>query len=436
MNAPYSGPTPTARAVALDLLAAVLWRRQALDEALAGQRGLPLLEPRDRAFARQLVATTLRRLGQIDALIAQALTTPLPQRARPVTDILRLGVAQLAFLRTAPHAAVSTAVDLVEAVGHPKMKGLVNGVLRHLGRVSEGFIAVQDAARLNTPEWLWQSWCTTYGETLTRAIAAAHVKDPPLDLSVRDASATADWAVRLEAQMLPTGTLRRSDVGVVAALPGYSDGAWWVQDAAAALPARLFGNVGGRNILDLCAAPGGKTAQLAAAGARVLALDRSPSRIGRLRENLARLSLPAEALVADVTVWRPAEPASLMLLDAPCTATGTIRRHPDIPHLKTDADVKRLASLQAQLLDAAVAMLAPGGILIYGVCSLEAAEGPHQVEQLLARGAPMRRRPIDAREIGGLRQCITEDGDLRSLPCHLADQGGLDGFYAARLVRS
>ncbi len=436
MSAPLSGPRPTARAVALDLLAAVLSRRQALDEALAGQRALPLLEPRDRAFARQLVATTLRRLGQIDALIAQALTTPLPQRARPVSDILRLGVAQLAFLRTPAHAAVSTAVDLVEAVGHPKMKGLVNGVLRRLARVGEGLIAVQDAARLNTPDWLWQSWCATYGETLTRAIAAAHVKDPPLDLSVRDAAAVPDWAVRLEAQMLSTGTLRRPDVGLVAELPGYGDGAWWVQDAAAALPVRLFGNVSGKNILDLCAAPGGKTAQLAAAGAHVLAVDRSPSRIGRLRENLARLSLVTESLVADVTVWRPAAPAPLILLDAPCTATGTIRRHPDIPHLKTGADVMRLTSLQAQLLDAAVAMLAPGGTLIYGVCSLEAEEGPRQVEQLLARGAPVRRRPIEAGEIGGLKQCITDDGDLRSLPCHLADQGGLDGFYAARLRRA
>lgn len=435
MSAPYSGPRPTARAVALDLLAAVLWRRQALDEALAGQRGLLLLEPRDRAFARQLVATTLRRLGQIDALIAEALTTPLPQRARPVSDILRLGVAQLGFLRTPPHAAVSTAVDLVDAIGHPKMKGLVNGVLRRLARISEGLIAVQDAARLNTPDWLWQSWCASYGETLARAIAAAHVKDPPLDLSVRDASAAADWAVQLEAQILPTGTLRRPDVGLVATLPGYSDGAWWVQDAAAALPARLLGDVSGKNILDLCAAPGGKTAQLAAAGAHVLAIDRSPSRIGRLRENLGRLSLAAESLVADATVWRPAEPAALILLDVPCTATGTIRRHPDIPHLKTDADVKRLTSLQAQLLDAAVAMLAPGGVLIYGVCSLEAEEGQNQVVQLLTRGAPVRRRPIDAGEIGGLRQCITDDGDLRCLPCHLADQGGLDGFYAARLVR-
>jgi len=435
MSQPSHGPPPTARAAALDLLAAVLSRRQALDEALAGHRGLPLLEPRDRAFTRQLVATTLRRLGQIDTLIAQALTAPLPHRARPVSDILRLGVAQLAFLRTPPHAAVSTAVDLVEAAGHPKMKGLVNGVLRRLARVSDALIAVQDAARLNTPEWLWQSWCLTYGETATRAIAAAHLKDPPLDLGVRDASAIADWAARLEAEILPTGTLRRPDVGLVAELPGFSDGAWWVQDAAAALPALLLGPVSGKRVLDLCAAPGGKTAQLAAAGARVLAVDRSPSRIGRLRENLGRLGLASQSVVADVTEWRPAEPASLILLDAPCTATGTIRRHPDIPHLKTGADVARLASLQARLLDAAVAMLAPGGTLIYGVCSLEAEEGPRQVEQLQARGAPVRRVPVEAAEIGGLKQCITDEGDLRSLPCHLADQGGLDGFYAARLRR-
>jgi 16S rRNA (cytosine967-C5)-methyltransferase len=421
--------------VALDLLAAVLARRQALDEALAAHRGLPLLAPRDRGFARQLVATTLRRLGQIDALLAHALDAPLPDRARPVMDLLRLGVAQLVFLGTPSHAAVSTAVDLVEAIGHPKMKGLINAVLRRIAREGEALLALQDAARLNTPDWLWQSWIAAYGNNVTRAIAAAHVKDPPLDFTVRDAAAEAGWASLLEAQSLPTGTLRRAETGPVTELPGYAEGAWWVQDAAAALPVRLFGNVAGRTVLDLCAAPGGKTAQLAAAGAQVVAVDRSPARVARLRDNLARLSLKAECRIADVVTWRPADPAPLVLLDAPCTATGTIRRHPDIPHLKGPEDVARLTQLQARLLDAAVAMLVPGGTLVYGVCSLEAAEGRAQIEALLARGAPLRRKPIAASEIGGLDQCLTPEGDLRSLPSHLADRGGLDGFYAARLVR-
>jgi 16S rRNA (cytosine967-C5)-methyltransferase len=439
MAAPSVGATgaaPSARAVALDLLGSVLWRRQALDEALAAHRGLPLLEPRDRAFARQLVATTLRRLGQIDALIAHAMAEPLPERARPVTDILRLGVAQLAFLGTPSHAAVSTAVDLVETIGHRKMKGLVNAVLRRLAREAEGLVASQDAARLNTPDRLWESWCAAYGEAATREIAAAHVKDPPLDLTLRDPSAIEDWATRLGGTVLPTGTIRRADAGLVTELPGYADGGWWVQDAAASLLARLLRDVAGKTVIDLCAAPGGKTAQLAAAGARVIAVDRSPSRVVRLKENLSRLSLAADCVIADAATWRPAEPASQILLDAPCTATGTIRRHPDIPHLKSVADVARLTQLQRRLLEAAAAMLAPGGTLIYGVCSLEVEEGPRQIEQLLARGAPMMRSPIAAGEIGGLAACITSDGDLRTLPHHLAERGGLDGFYAARLTKT
>ncbi len=435
MSEPLAGARPSARVVALELLAAVLWRRRALDEALAGHRGLLSLEPRDRAFARQLVATTLRRLGQIDALIAHALSAPLPDRARPVSDVLRIGVAQLAFLGTPSHAAVSTAVDLVEAIGHPKMKGLVNAVLRRLTREVEGLVAAQDAVRLNTPDWLWRSWCSAYGETTTRAIVVAHVKDPPLDVTPRDGRAAADWASQLNGAVLQTGTIRRDEAGLVTELPGYAEGAWWIQDAAASLPARLLGDVAGKRAVDLCAAPGGKTAQLAAMGARVLAVDRSPARMTRLRDNLERLALSAEYIIADAADWRPPQPVPLVLLDAPCTATGTIRRHPDIAHLKSPDDVARLALLQARLLDGAVSMLAPGGTLIYGVCSLEAEEGPRQIEAVLARGAPVRRHPIDAAEIGGLALCISGDGDLRTLPCHLAEQGGLDGFYAARLVR-
>lgn len=434
MSAPLSGAAPTARAVAHELLAAVLWRRQALDEALPAHRGLAALDPRDRAFTRQLVATTLRRLGQIDALIAHGLSAPLPDRARPVTDVLRLGVAQLAFLGTPGHAAVSTSVDLVDAVGHRKMKGLVNAVLRRLARESEALIATQDAARLNTPDWLWQSWSTAYGETTTRAIAAAHWRDPPLDITPRDPAA-ADWATVLGGVALPTGTIRRAETGPVTELPGYADGAWWVQDAAASLPARLFGTIAGQRVVDLCAAPGGKTAQLAAMGARVVAVDRSPARVTRLRQNLARLSLDAETVIADAVTWRPREKVQRVMLDAPCTATGTIRRHPDIQHLKSPEDVARLAPLQARLLDAAVDMLTPGGTLVYGVCSLEAEEGPRQIEALLAR-APVRRVPIAAGEIGGLGQCITHDGDVRTLPSHLSDRGGLDGFYVARLEKT
>jgi 16S rRNA (cytosine967-C5)-methyltransferase len=374
-------------------------------------------------------------LGQIDALIAQALAAPLLPQARAITNILRLGVAQLVFLHTPSHAAVSTAVDLAEQLGHRKMKALINAVLRRLSREGEGLAVAQDAARLNTPEWLWQSWCAAYGELTTRAIAAAHFRDPPLDLALRDSDAVGAWAARLHGAVLPTGTVRVHTGGAVTELPGYDDGAWWVQDTAASLPVRLFGDVTGKTVIDLCAAPGGKTAQLAATGARVVAVDRSAARRERLKENLARLTLTAECIVADAANWRPAAPASFVLLDAPCSSTGTVRRHPDILHLKGPDDVARLAGIQARLLDAAAAMLAPGGTLVYGVCSLEAAEGPRQVEQLLARGAKLRRKPIAAAEIGGLGQCLSPEGDLRTLPCHLGDKGGLDGFYAARLVR-
>jgi 16S rRNA (cytosine967-C5)-methyltransferase len=424
---------PTARSVAIDLIGAVLRRRRSLDDAIEETSEIASLPSRDRAFARLLVATVLRRLGQIDALIAHCLNTPLPPRAGMVHDMLRLGIAQLLFLRTPPHAAVATTVDLAEVRGFLSHKGLVNAVLRRLSQEGPGLVAEQDAARLNTPDWLWRSWTEAYGEAGARAIATAHLKEAPLDLTTR--GNPEEWREALGATLLPTGTLRRSAGGAIMSLPGYAEGAWWVQDAAAALPARLLGDVAGRHVLDLCAAPGGKTAQLAAAGARVTAIDRSPRRLERLVANLARLSLSAEALVADATTWRPAEPAPFILLDAPCTATGAIRRHPDVPHLKTHDDIDRLAAVQERLLTAAVEMLAPAGMLVYCTCSLEPQEGVLQVERLFSRGAPLERRPLRPEEIGGLAECISKEGDLRTLPSHLADLDGLDGFYAARLVR-
>ncbi len=424
---------PSARSVAVDLIGTVLRRKRPLDDAIEENGEISSLPARDRAFARLLVAMVLRRLGQIDALIAHCLNTPLPPRAAVVHDTLRLGIAQLLFLRTPPHAAVATSVDLAEARGFISHKGLVNAVLRRLSQEGAALVADQDAARLNTPAWLWRGWSEAYGEATTRAIALAHLKEAPLDLTVR--GDVEHWRQALDATLLPTGTLRRSAGGAIMSLPGYAEGAWWVQDAAAAMPVLLFGDVEGLPVLDLCAAPGGKTAQLAAAGARVTAIDRSPRRLERLNANLARLSLSAECLVADAAQWTPPEPARLILLDAPCTATGAIRRHPDVPHLKTPDDITRLAAVQERLLATAVGMLAPGGTLVYCTCSLEPMEGVQQVTRLLSRGAPVRRRRIEPAEIGGLAECISEDGDLRTLPCHLAEYDGLDGFYAARLVR-
>ena len=395
------------------------------------------LAARDRAFARLLVATLLRRLGQIDALIADCLNTPLAPRAAIIHDILRLGIAQLLFLRTPPHAAVATSVDLAHVRGFLTHKGLVNAVLRRLSVEGAERVEQQDAARLNTPDWLWQSWSRAYGAERTLAIATAHLKEAPLDVTLRDDDGS--WCEKLQAMKLPTGSLRRTAGGSVASLPGYAEGAWWIQDAAAALPVRLFETVAGRDIVDLCAAPGGKTAQLASAGARVTAIDRSSRRLDRLVTNLKRLGLPVSAIAADALTWRPEQPVDAVLLDAPCTATGAIRRHPDVPHLKQPEDVARLAVVQENLLRAAVDILRPGGILVYCTCSLEPEEGPERVEALLRSGAPVERRPIGRDELGaddiGAPDWVTPVGDLRTLPCHLAEYDGVDGFYAARLVK-
>ena len=435
---------PSARATALALLAAVVRRRRPLDDAWAAalRPGGPLdrLEARDRAFARLLVTTTLRRLGQIDAAIDRCLERP--RLAARVRDVIRLGTAQLLFLGTPAHAAVDATVRL--APGDAALKGLVNAVLRRLARHGAAWLADQDAARLNVPDWLWRSWCGSYGEATARAIAGIHLAEPPLDLSLKQPGekATARWAQRLDARMLPTGSLRRAGGGRIEDIEGYCEGAWWVQDAAAALPARLFdqplGGLTARTVLDLCAAPGGKTAQLAAAGARVIALDRSTLRLRRLGENLSRLGLEARCIAADATTWRrpPDEPAvDAILLDAPCSATGTMRRHPDVAYTKRPADLARLADLQARLLDAALGYLRPGGILVYAACSLEPAEGRDQIAALLAAHGDLQRVPVEPAEVAGQSQFVTTDGDLQTLPCHFAEAGGMDGFYAARLRR-
>ncbi len=428
---PLMTTAPSARSVAIDLIGAVLRRKRPLDDAIEDNIDMSALPTRDRAFARLLVATVLRRLGQIDVLIAHCLNTPLPPRAAAVHDMLRLGIAQLLFLRTPAHAAVATTVDLADARGFISHKGLVNAVLRRLSQEGPGLVQPQDAPRLDTPDWLWQSWSAAYGEAGCRAIATAHLKEAPLDLTVR--GDPEGWAKLLEASILPTGSLRRVAGGAIASLPGYADGAWWVQDAAAAMPARLFGNIAGKRVIDLCAAPGGKTAQLAAAGANVTAIDRSQRRLDRLVSNLQRLDFSVETVVADAAVWQPRAKVAAVLLDAPCTATGAIRRHPDVPHLKTPDDVARLAVVQERLLAAAGEMVEEGGMLVYCTCSLEAEEGPVQIARFLDRDTRFRRVPIAPAELGSLGELLTPEGDLRTLPSHFAEMDGIDGFYAARL---
>ncbi len=429
-------PSPrglAAREAALGLLSRVLEDGRPLDEALEhalapGGRMAPLAE-RDRAFARLLAATVLRRLGQIDDLLARAMDRPIDARSARIREILRLGVAQLLFLDTPPHAAIDSAVRL--ASRKARFKGLVNAVLRRLSRDGAAWRDGQDAARLNTPDWLWRSWVAAHGGAAARAMAEVCLQEPGLDIAVK--GAPEDWAGPLGAQVLPTGALRRAHAGGITGLAGYAEGAWWVQDAAAALPARLLGDVAGRAVLDLCAAPGGKTAQLAALGARVTAVDVSEPRLERLRDNLARLHLSAETVAASIVDWRPQAPAELILLDAPCTATGTIRRHPDIWRRRKPADVAVAARRQEALLAAAVEMLAPAGRLVYCVCSLQPEEGPERIAALLAAGAPVTREPIEADELFGRAEWLSAEGDLRTLPHQM---GGIDGFYACRLRRA
>jgi 16S rRNA (cytosine967-C5)-methyltransferase len=442
MARPRTSPEPEvpglpARRIAADILDGVLRRRIALDELLSGKSAHPslaALADRDRALTRRLTATVLRRLGTLRRLVSEFLEKGFPSDAPRVEIILLLGAAQILWLEVPDHAAVDLSVRLAQADRRAaRYAGLVNAVLR---RVAQTGASPSDGPH-DTPDWLFKRWTETYGAKTARQIAIANGHEPALDLTVKRDQRS--WAERLRGRELPTGTVRTLAHGAISLLPGFSEGAWWVQDAAAALPARLLGDVSGMNVADLCAAPGGKTAQLALAGANVVAVDRSPARLSRLRENLARLSLRAEPVAADALEWQ-AGPFDAVLLDAPCSSTGTIRRHPDIPWLKSEADLPVLTSLQQRLLDRAVELLKPGAMLIYCVCSLEPEEGEKQIEALLARDSRVTRSPISAQDVCGRAEFVTGDGDLRTLPMQLPDPdprwGGLDGFYAARLIRN
>jgi 16S rRNA (cytosine967-C5)-methyltransferase len=430
-----------AREAGTRILHHILAKSRPLDEALAilDDPEFASLAPNDRAFARAIVTTALRREGQIADALARFVTSPLPEKRGRLDQILLAGGAQLLFMDTPAHAAINVAVAQARHDGGARrFASLVNAVLRRLAGSKAEILADQDAARLNTPDWLWRRWCAHYGADTARAIAGQHLIEPPLDLTVK--SDTEGWATRLGGVALPTGSVRLAARGRIEALEGYADGAWWVQDAAAALPARLLGNVAGLRVADLCAAPGGKTAQLAHAGAQVIAVDQSPKRLARLRMNLTRLRLDAETVAADATDWHPPAPLDAVLLDAPCTATGTIRRHPDIAHLKASADLEKLVALQSRLIDKAAEILRPGGRLVYCTCSLEPEEGMAQIERLLSRRSDFTLEPISAEALGGPSEWVCAPGVLRTLPHQMpaAEPGlsGIDGFFAARLHKT
>ncbi len=425
-------PGQATRDAAVSLLTAVIGRGEALDTALSADKEFNQLDDRNRALARAIVGTTLRRHGAIEEVLGRFIDRP-PRNAGVLLPVLEVAVAQLLFMGIADHAAVSVAVDQVTADRDARhFKGLANAVLRRVGRERETLLASLPAD-IDTPEWLHERWTAAYGAQTAAAMETMHRIEPSLDLSVKDDAA--GWAQKLGGIVLPTGSVRLVPSGPIEALPGFAEGAWWVQDAAAALPARLLGDVAGKRVADLCAAPGGKTAALATAGANVTAVDVSGERIQRLHANLQRLRLVADVVIADVLKWQPAEKFDAVLLDAPCSATGTIRRHPDVAWLKKPEDITTLAAMQARMIRHAATLLKPGGTLVFCTCSLEPEEGPaHLAGDLAAAGLVQER--INPDEVGGLAELITPEGAVRTLPSHLSHAeprlAGLDGFFMAR----
>ncbi len=425
------------RHVAYQILSEVLLRKTPLDQVLTRKKEFTELEGRDRAFVRMLVATCLRRKGQIDDLIRRAVDKDKDLHPQSLGVLLSIGVCQILFMNVPHHAAVDTTVNLAEHEDMGRQKGFINAVLRRMTSEGQEWRQKQDIVRMNVPQWLLKIWIADYGLSGAAEIAQASLSEAQTDISIKDQSEQNYWAGELQASAMPTGSLRRNVGGNITELNGFEDGAWWVQDASAALPATLFGDLSGKTAVDLCAAPGGKTAQLAAGGASVIAVDRSAKRLEILKENMQRLKLEdkIEVMVGDGAVWQPSNPVDAVLLDAPCTATGTIRRHPDVMHLKGQKDITQLCAVQERLLKNTAAMIKTGGMLIYCTCSLQKSEGEDQVAAFLKDNPTFKRAPIMPDEIGGVDSLITPDGDLRVLPYHLAPQGGMDGFYVSRLVK-
>lgn len=433
-------PGLMARTAAAAILQDIVAKGHLLDErfsAAAIPNRLGDLDGRDRALTRSIVTAALRRLGTVRAAVADRLEQGLPRQSPEIEWILIVAATQILFLDVPDHAAVDLAVRAVrlDRKSAP-FAALVNGLLRNVARARDAILAESDPLEKDVPGWLASRWRKTYGDDVARAIAAAIREEPTLDITVK--SDPEGWATRLGARLLPTGSLRLGSHQAINELDGYAEGAWWVQDAAAALPATLLPLAPGLRVADFCAAPGGKAAQIAAAGAQLTAIDRSAERLKRLSANLDRLGLGAELVVADATSFKAA-PFDAVLLDAPCLGTGTLRRHPDIAWTKKPGDLSALTALQARLLDKAVAMTLPGGTIVYCTCSIEPEEGEAQIAALLRRNPDVARWPIEAAEVGGLAEILNAQGELRSLPSHLAGPeprfAGIDGFFAARLKR-
>jgi len=434
-----SGKPPegvAARRLALTVIERVLRTKRPLDEIFAEEAASAGLPSRDAALARAITVVSFRRRGSIRAALVKRMREA-PKDAR-IGILIEIIAAQILYLDVPDHAAVASAVALARgdrALTH--FAGLVNALGRRLAG-DRTAIEAETGPLEDLPDWLAERWIAAYGRNETEAMAAIHRREAPLDLTLRDPApgdaVLTEWAGRLDARVLPTGSLRLGDRRAVQDLPGYEDGAWFVQDAAAAVPARLLAARAGERVADLCAAPGGKTVQLAATDAEVMAVDRSARRLERVRENLDRLGLDATLHAGDVLALDDGLRFDAILLDAPCSATGTLRRHPDVAWIKTPQDIAKLAGLQRRLIDKAVSLLNPGGRLVYCTCSLEPEEGEEQAAYLLATHPSMHRLPVSPDEIGDLDGLLTPQGDFRALPHRggTAMPEGLDGFFAAR----
>ncbi len=416
---------------------------EALTDENSGIAAYRALDPRDRSLARAIALTTLRHRGEIGRALARMLDRRPPQKARHLLHTLDVAAAQILYMAVPQSAAVDLAVTAISADSRTqRFASMANAVLRRLAREKDAILALPSDAATVFPQWLAAELRRDHGRDNADAIARAILFEPVIDITpspLLSQAQIAGLAVSLDARALPTGSLRLSGLAPVAELPGYGEGSWWVQDAASALPIRLLGDVAGRRVADLCAAPGGKTAQLAAMGANVTAVDISPVRLERLAENLARLRLTAEIVAADILQWEPAEKFDAVLLDAPCSSTGTIRRHPDVMWTKSAEDVTALAELQLQLIRRAAGFVKPGGILVYANCSVLKREGENLLAATLKAPEGLRHKPLAAGEFGLPAELVNGQGALRTLPFHMpaaegadSSTGGMDGFFACR----
>lgn len=422
------------RKLALSILHKIRSEGEDANDALEQVLSSANLDTRDRSFVMLLVMIVLRRQGIVNSLLKKFLSKPLdPEKMGYVIDVLHLGAVQILWLQTPPHAAVHSAVELVKNSRFKGMAKMVNAVLQNVNREGVTKLHEVDQAKACLPAWLWNRWNAQYGEEAAHAMARQTQIEPALDFTLKQPQDAPYWAKQLEARILPNGSLRREMGGKISELPGYEEGAWWIQDAGAAMAVSLLHIKPGETVLDLCAAPGGKTIQLALAGAQVTAVDKSSMRLKQVEENIRRMGVQVNIQKGDIMLWSPPGLVDAIVLDAPCSATGTLRRHPELAWAKSNDDVHELAALQLQMLKRAIGWLKPGGRLVYSVCSLEKEEGEHHVEAL--KDTKVKLSPLSTSEFPWAEGMITDEGILRTLPYYWGEEGGIDGFFAARFEK-